>query len=138
MIYELIGLIVCIIVIFCVVYIKIWELKQIDIAEKQIENMERIDSIIAQQDYQLLSLAGGLSQFEVNKIYPTLKKSGAWHFCTIKVNNRRIYFKKYDGMKGYFDIKRGKVDTVSLNHIVVMRNGELLMGPCEDKDKYNI
>lgn len=41
-------------------------------------------------------------------------------------------------MKGYFDIKRGKVDTVSLNHIVVMRNGELLMGPCEDKDKYNI
>ena len=66
MIYELIGLIVCIIVIFCVVYIKIWELKQIDIAEKQIENMERIDSTIAQQDYQLLSLAGGLSQFEVN------------------------------------------------------------------------
>lgn len=51
MIYELIGLIVCIIVIFCVVYIKIWELKQIDIAEKQIENMERIDSTIAQQDY---------------------------------------------------------------------------------------
>ncbi len=138
MIYGLIVLIVCVIVIFCVVYIKIWELKQIDIAEEQIENMERIDSIIAQQDYQLLSSAGGLSQFEVNKIYPTLQKSGAWHFCTIKVNNRRIYFKKYDGMKGYFDIKRGKVDTVSLNHIVVMRNGELLMGPCEDKDKYNI
>lgn len=84
MIYELIGLIVCIIVIFCVVYIKIWELKQIDIAEKQIENMERIDSTIAQQDYQLLSLAGGLSQFEVNKIYPTLKKVGHGIFAPLK------------------------------------------------------
>lgn len=84
MIYELIVLIVCVIAIFSVAYIKIWELKQIDIAEEEIENMERIDSIIAQQDYQLLSSAGGLSQFEVNKIYPTLKKVGHGIFVPLK------------------------------------------------------
>lgn len=41
-------------------------------------------------------------------------------------------------MKGYFEIKEGKVGVVSLNHIIVMRNGELLMIPYEDKEPYNM
>lgn len=55
MIYELVTLTGCIIIVFGLVCVKIWESRQIDIAEKQIEIMEYRDRAIAQKDYELLS-----------------------------------------------------------------------------------
>lgn len=138
MIYELVTLTGCIIIVFCLVCVKIWESRQIDIAEEQIEIMERRDRAIAQKDYELLSSNTGLSEFQINTIYHSLKKSGAWNLRAVKMKDRRIYFKKNDGMKGYFEIKEGKVGVVSLNHIIVMHNGDLLMSPYEDKGSYNM
>lgn len=138
MIYELVTLTGFIIIVFCLVYVKIWESRQIDIAEEQIEIMERRDRAITQKDYELLSSNTGLSEFQINTIYHSLKKSGAWNLRAVKMKDRRIYFRKNDGMKGYFEIKDGKVDVVSLNHIIVMRNGDLLMSPYEDEDTYNM
>lgn len=74
MIYELVTLTGCIIIVFCLVYVKIWESRQIDIAEKQIEIIERRDRAIAQKDYELLSSNTGLSEFQINTIYHSLKK----------------------------------------------------------------
>lgn len=138
MIYELVTLIGCIIIVFCLVCVKIWESRQIDIAEKQMKIMERRDRVIAQKDYELLSANTGLSEFQINKIYHSLKKSGAWNLRAVKMKDKKIHFRKNDGMKGYFEIKDGKVDVVSLNHIIVMRNRELLMSPYEDKEPYHM
>lgn len=138
MIYELVTLTGCIIIVFGLVCVKIWESRQIDIAEKQIEIMEYRDRAIAQKDYELLSSNTGLSEFQINTIYHSLKKSGAWNLRAVKMKDTRIYFKKNDGMKGYFELKEGKVGVVSLNHIIVMCNGDLLMSPYEDKDTYNM
>lgn len=55
MIYELVTLTGCIIIVFCLVCVKIGESRQIDIAEEQIEIIERRDRAIAQKDYELLS-----------------------------------------------------------------------------------
>lgn len=138
MIYELVTLTGCIIIVFCLVCVKIWESRQIDIAEKQIEIMERLDRSIAQKDYELLSSNAGLSEFQINTIYHSLKKSGAWNLRAVKMKDGRIYFRKNDGMNGYFEIEEGKVGVVSLNHIIVMRNGDLLMSPYEDTETYNM
>ena len=92
---------------------------------------------IERNDLMKLSQIGMLQGIGVKRIYDSLCEGGIFRIETIKVQDD-IFWVKLSGGGGYFTLYRNGVDTVSVNHIITVKNGKVLHCPVHDDKKYII
>lgn len=98
---------------------------------------------IVENDLMKLSQVEMLQDKDVKKIYKSLTEGGIFRIKTIKIHDNIFWVKLNggdggDGGDGYFTLYKNRVDTISVNHVIMVRNGILLHCPVQDDKEYII
>lgn len=92
---------------------------------------------IVGNDLMKLSQVEMLQDIDVKKIYKSLREGGIFRIKNIKIYDN-IFWVKLNGGDGYFTLYENRVDTISVNHVITVRNGILLHCPVQDDTEYII
>lgn len=92
---------------------------------------------IVENDLMKLSQVEMLQDIDVKKIYKSLREGGIFRIKNIKIYDH-IFWVKLNGGDGYFTLYENRVDTISVNHVITVRNGILLHCPVQDDTEYII
>ena len=92
---------------------------------------------IVENDLMKLSQVEMLQDIDVKKIYKSLREGGIFRIKNIKIYDN-IFWVKLNGGDGYFTLYENRVDTISVNHVITVRNGILLHCPVQDDTEYII
>ena len=92
---------------------------------------------IVGNDLMKLSQVEMLQDIDVKKIYKSLREGGIFRIKNIKIYDN-IFWVKLNGGDGYFTLYGNRVDTISVNHVITVRNGILLHCPVQDDTEYII
>lgn len=109
----------------------------------ELEPTVMIKKNIVENDLMKLSQVEMLQDKDVKKIYKSLTEGGIFRIKTIKIHDNIFWVKLNggdggDGGDGYFTLYKNRVDTISVNHVIMVRNGILLHCPVQDDKEYII
>lgn len=106
----------------------------------KLEPTVMIKKNIVENDLMKLSQVEMLQDKDVKKIYKSLTEGGIFRIKTIKIHDNIFWVKLNggDGGDGYFTLYKNRVDTISVNHVIMVRNGILLHCPVQNDKEYII
>ena len=133
--YLLGAISVYLLIVFHVVR-ALWRLHVANELEPTVEDIINERNIV-ENDLMKLSQVEMLQDKDVKKIYKSLREGGIFRIKTIKIYDN-IFWVKLNGGDGYFTLYENRVDTISVNHVITVRNGILLNCPVQDDTEYII
>lgn len=133
--YLLGAISVYLLIVFHVVR-ALWRLHVANELEPTVEDIINERNIV-ENDLMKLSQVEMLQDKDVKKIYKSLREGGIFQIKTIKIYDN-IFWVKLNGGDGYFTLYENRVDTISVNHVITVRNGILLHCPVQDDTEYII
>ena len=133
--YLLGAISVYLLIVFHVVR-ALWRLHVANELEPTVEDIINERNIV-ENDLMKLSQVEMLQDIDVKKIYKTLREGGIFRIKNIKIYDN-IFWVKLNGGDGYFTLYENRVDTISVNHVITVRNGILLHCPVQDDTEYII
>lgn len=133
--YLLGAISVYLLIVFHVVR-ALWRLHVANELEPTVEDIINERNIV-ENDLMKLSQVEMLQDKDVKKIYKSLREGGLFRIKNIKIYDN-IFWVKLNGEDGYFTLYKNRVDTISVNHVIMVRNGILLHCPVQDDTEYII
>lgn len=133
--YLLGAISVYLLIVFHVVR-ALWRLHVANELEPTVEDIINERNIV-ENDLMKLSQVEMLQDIDVKKIYKSLREGGIFRIKNIKIYDN-IFWVKLNGGDGYFTLYGNRVDTISVNHVITVRNGILLHCPVQDDTEYII
>lgn len=133
--YLLGAISVYLLIVFHVVRV-LWRLHVANELEPTVEDIINERNIV-ENDLMKLSQVEMLQDKDVKKIYKSLREGGLFRIKNIKIYDN-IFWVKLNGGDGYFTLYENRVDTISVNHVITVRNGILLHCPVQDDTEYII
>lgn len=133
--YLLGAISVYLLIVFHVVR-ALWRLHVANELEPTVEDIINERNIV-ENDLMKLSQVEMLQDKDVKKIYKSLREGGLFRIKNIKIYDN-IFWVKLNGGDGYFTLYENRVDTISVNHVITVRNGILLHCPVQDNTEYII
>lgn len=133
--YLLGAISVYLLIVFHVVR-ALWRLHVANKLEPTAEDIINKGNIVG-NDLMKLSQVEMLQDIDVKKIYKSLREGGIFRIKNIKIYDN-IFWVKLNGGDGYFTLYGNRVDTISVNHVITVRNGILLHCPVQDDTEYII
>ena len=133
--YLLGAISVYLLIVFHVVR-ALWRLHVANELEPTVEDIINERNIV-ENDLMKLSQVEMLQDIDVKKIYKSLREGGTFRIKNIKIYDN-IFWVKLNGGDGYFTLYENRVDTISVNHVITVRNGILLHCPVQDDTEYII
>lgn len=133
--YLLGAISVYLLIVFHVVR-ALWRLHVANELEPTAEDIINKGNIVG-NDLMKLSQVEMLQDIDVKKIYKSLREGGIFRIKNIKIYDN-IFWVKLNGGDGYFTLYGNRVDTISVNHVITVRNGILLHCPVQDDKEYII
>ena len=133
--YLLGAISVYLLIVFHVVR-ALWRLHVANELEPTVEDIINERNIV-ENDLMKLSQVEMLQDIDVKKIYKSLREGGIFRIKNIKIYDN-IFWVKLNGGDGYFILYENRVDTISVNHVITVRNGILLHCPVQDDTEYII
>ena len=133
--YLLGAISVYLLIVFHVVR-ALWRLHVANELEPTVEDIINERNIV-ENDLMKLSQEEMLQDKDVKKIYKSLTEGGIFRIKTIKIHDN-IFWVKLNGGDGYFTLYENRVDTISVNHVITVRNVILLHCPVQDDTEYII
>ena len=133
--YLLGAISVYLLIVFHVV-IALWRLHVANELEPTVEDIINERNIV-ENDLMKLSQVEMLQDIDVKKIYKSLREGGIFRIKNIKIYDN-IFWVKLNGGDGYFTLYENRVDTISVNHVITVRNVILLHCPVQDDTEYII
>jgi len=133
--YLLGAISVYLLIVFHVVR-ALWRLHVANELEPTVEDIINERNIV-ENDLMKLSQVEMLQDIDVKKIYKSLREGGIFRIKNIKIYDN-IFWVKLNGGDGYFTLYGNRVDTISVNHVITVRNGILLHCPVQDNTEYII
>lgn len=133
--YLLGAISVYLLIVFHVVR-ALWRLHVANELEPTVEDIINERNIV-ENDLMKLSQVEMLQDKDVKKIYKSLREGGLFRIKNIKIYDN-IFWVKLNGGDGYFTLYGNRVDTISVNHVITVRNGILLHCPVQDDTEYII
>ena len=133
--YLLGAISVYLLIVFHVVR-ALWRLHVANELEPTVEDIINERNMVG-NDLMKLSQVEMLQDIDVKKIYKSLREGGIFRIKNIKIYDN-IFWVKLNGGDGYFTLYGNRVDTISVNHVITVRNGILLHCPVQDDTEYII
>lgn len=133
--YLLGAISVYLLIVFHVVR-ALWRLHVANELEPTVEDIINERNIV-ENDLMKLSQVEMLQDIDVKKIYKSLREGGIFRIKNIKIYDN-IFWVKLNGGDGYFTLYENRVDTISVNYVITVRNGILLHCPVQDDTEYII
>jgi hypothetical protein len=133
--YLLGAISVYLLIVFHVVR-ALWQLHVANELEPTVEDIINERNIV-ENDLMKLSQVEMLQDIDVKKIYKSLREGGIFRIKNIKIYDN-IFWVKLNGGDGYFTLYENRVDTISVNHVITVRNVILLHCPVQDDTEYII
>ena len=133
--YLLGAISVYLLIVFHVVR-ALWRLHVANELEPTVEDIINERNIV-ENDLMKLSQVEMLQDKDVKKIYKSLREGGLFRIKNIKIYDN-FFWVKLNGGDGYFTLYKNRVDTISVNHVIMVRNGILLHCPVQDDTEYII
>ena len=133
--YLLGAISVYLLIVFHVVR-ALWRLHVANELEPTVEDIINERNIV-ENDLMKLSQVEMLQDIDVKKIYKSLREGGKFRIKNIKIYDN-IFWVKLNGGDGYFTLYENRVDTISVNHVITVRNVILLHCPVQDDTEYII
>lgn len=133
--YLLGAISVYLLIVFHVVR-ALWRLHVANELEPTVEDIINERNIV-ENDLMKLSQVEMLQDIDVKKIYKSLREGGIFRIKNIKIYDN-IFWVKLNGGDGYFTLYENRVDTISVNHVITVRNRILLHCPVQDDTEYII
>lgn len=132
----LLGVISVFLLIVFYILRALWRLHVANELEPTVEDIINKGNIVG-NDLMKLSQVEMLQDIDVKKIYKSLREGGIFRIKNIKIYDN-IFWVKLNGGDGYFTLYENRVDTISVNHVITVRNGILLHCPVQDDTEYII
>lgn len=132
----LLGVISVFLLIVFYILRSLWRLHVANELEPTVEDIINERNIV-ENDLMKLSQVEMLQDIDVKKIYKSLREGGVFRIKNIKIYDN-IFWVKLNGGDGYFTLYENRVDTISVNHVITVRNGILLHCPVQDDTEYII
>ena len=132
----LLGVISVFLLIVFYILRSLWRLHVANELEPTVEDIINERNIV-ENDLMKLSQVEMLQDIDVKKIYKSLREGGIFRIKNIKIYDN-IFWVKLNGGDGYFTLYENRVDTISVNHVITVRNGILLHCPVQDGTEYII
>lgn len=132
----LLGVISVFLLIVFYILRSLWRLHVANELEPTVEDIINERNIV-ENDLMKLSQVEMLQDIDVKKIYKSLREGGIFQIKNIKIYDN-IFWVKLNGGDGYFTLYENRVDTISVNHVITVRNGILLHCPVQDDTEYII
>ena len=132
----LLGVISVFLLIVFYILRSLWRLHVANELEPTVEDIINERNIV-ENDLMKLSQVEMLQDIDVKKIYKSLREGGIFRIKNIKIYDN-IFWVKLNGGDGYFTLYKNRVDTISVNHVITVRNGILLHCPVQDDTEYII
>ena len=132
----LLGVISVFLLIVFYILRALWRLHVANELEPTVEDIINERNIV-ENDLMKLSQVEMLQDIDVKKIYKSLREGGIFRIKNIKIYDN-IFWVKLNGGDGYFTLYENRVDTISVNHVITVRNGILLHCPVQDDTEYII
>ena len=132
----LLGVISVFLLIVFYILRSLWRLHVANELEPTVEAIINERNIV-ENDLMKLSQVEMLQDIDVKKIYKSLREGGIFRIKNIKIYDN-IFWVKLNGGDGYFTLYENRVDTISVNHVITVRNGILLHCPVQDDTEYII
>lgn len=132
----LLGVISVFLLIVFYILRSLWRLHVANELEPTVEDIINERNIV-ENDLMKLSQVEMLQDIDVKKIYKSLRERGIFRIKNIKIYDN-IFWVKLNGGDGYFTLYENRVDTISVNHVITVRNGILLHCPVQDDTEYII
>lgn len=132
----LLGVISVFLLIVFYILRSLWRLHVANELEPTVEDIINERNIV-ENDLMKLSQVEMLQDIDVKKIYKSLREGGIFRIKNIKIYDN-IFGVKLNGGDGYFTLYENRVDTISVNHVITVRNGILLHCPVQDDTEYII
>ena len=132
----LLGVISVFLLIVFYILRSLWRLHVANELEPTVEDIINERNIV-ENDLMKLSQVEMLQDKDVKKIYKSLREGGIFRIKNIKIYDN-IFWVKLNGGDGYFTLYENRVDTISVNHVITVRNGILLHCPVQDDTEYII
>ena len=126
----LLGVISVFLLIVFYILRSLWRLHVANELEPTVEDIINERNIV-ENDLMKLSQVEMLQDIDVKKIYKSLREGGIFRIKNIKIYDN-IFWVKLNGGDGYFTLYENRVDTISVNHVITVRNGILLHCPVQD------
>ena len=114
----------------------LWRLHVVNELEPTVEDIINERNMVG-NDLMKLSQVEMLQDIDVKKMYKSLREGGIFRIKNIKIYDN-IFWVKLNGGDGYFTLYENRVDTISVNHVIMVRNGILLHCPVQDNTEYII
>ena len=114
----------------------LWRLHVANELEPTVEDIINERNIV-ENDLMKLSQVEMLQDIDVKKNLQVFKRGGIFRIKNIKIYDN-IFWVKLNGGDGYFTLYENRVDTISVNHVITVRNGILLHCPVQDDTEYII
>lgn len=119
----LLGVISVFLLIVFYILRSLWRLHVANELEPTVEDIINERNIV-ENDLMKLSQVEMLQDIDVKKIYKSLREGGIFRIKNIKIYDN-IFWVKLNGGDGYFTLYENRVDTISVNHVITVRNGIL-------------
>ena len=132
----LLGVISVFLLIVFYILRALWRLHVANELEPTVEDIINERNMVG-NDLMKLSQVEMLQDIDVKKIYKSLREGGIFRIKNIKIYDN-IFWVKLNGGDGYFTLYENRVDTISVNHVITVRNGILLHCPVQDDTEYII
>ena len=132
----LLGVISVFLLIVFYILRSLWRFHVANELEPTVEDIINERNIV-ENDLMKLSQVEMLQDIDVKKIYKSLREGGIFRIKNIKIYDN-IFWVKLNGGDGYFTLYENRVDTISVNHVITVRNGILLHCPVQDDTEYII
>ena len=132
----LLGVISVFLLIVFYILRSLWRLHVANELEPTVEDIINERNIV-ENDLMKLSQVEMLQDIDVKKIYKSLREGGIFRIKNIKIYDN-IFWVKLNRGDGYFTLYENRVDTISVNHVITVRNGILLHCPVQDDTEYII
>ena len=132
----LLGVISVFLLIVFYILRALWRLHVANELEPTVEDIINERNIV-ENDLMKLSQVEMLQDIDVKKIYKSLREGGIFRIKNIKIYDN-IFWVKLNGGDGYFTLYENRVDTISVNHVITVRNVILLHCPVQDDTEYII
>ena len=132
----LLGVISVFLLIVFYILRSLWRLHVANELEPTVEDIINERNMVG-NDLMKLSQVEMLQDIDVKKIYKSLREGGIFRIKNIKIYDN-IFWVKLNGGDGYFTLYENRVDTISVNHVITVRNGILLHCPVQDDTEYII
>ena len=132
----LLGVISVFLLIVFYILRSLWRLHVANELEPTVDDIINERNIV-ENDLMKLSQVEMLQDIDVKKIYKSLREGGIFRIKNIKIYDN-IFWVKLNGGDGYFTLYENRVDTISVNHVITVRNGILLHCPVQDDTEYII